>query len=524
MTDQAADYDELPYPGQAYLESHPDCLATVATLFGLAPPPVERCRVLELGCGDGANLIPMAAGLPGATFVGVDLSARQVAAGRATSAALGLSNIALHHLDLRAVPAGWGEFDYIIAHGVYSWVPPAVQEAIFAVCRRHLAPDGVAYVSFNALPGWRLYGIVRDFLRFHTRDLGGLRARATEALRLLERLAATVPEPTDPYANLLYYVAGQIEAELAPLGDARVAYVGHDLVADINEALYLDEFLARAARHDLHYLAPADFPTGGLAAASPAVVAAVAPPAGPTAVRQQYADFLTGCAFHRVLLSRHAGAAERAVRPERLERLWLASPARPAGAGQPPVEFVTDDNTTVAPADPLTQAALLHLSERWPQAEPFDRLHRAARARLGRAVDGPAAASASRLAAALLQLSLDQPGVVRLHAHAPRVVATPGERPAASPVAREVARASRRVPNLYHQMIELDAWLQAVLCLLDGRRDRPALLAALAEQVAAGRLALADGAGRPARAAPALLAERLAPALAWLARAALLIG
>lgn len=512
MTDHAADYDDLPYPGQAYLESHPDCLATVATLFGLTPPPVDHCRVLELGCGDGANLIPMAAGLPGARFVGVDRSARQVAAGRAMIAALGLSNVTLYCLDLRAVPADWGEFDYIIAHGVYSWVSPAVQEALFAVCRRHLAPDGVAYVSFNALPGWRLYSIVRDFLRFHTRTCAGLRARATEALRLLERLAATVPEPTDPYANLLYYIAGQIEAELAPLEEARVAYVGHDLVADINEALYLDEFLERAARHDLHYLAPADFPAGGLAAASPAVVAAVAPPAGPAAVQQQYADFLTGCAFHRALLSHHAGAAERAVRPERLERLWLASPARPASAGQSPVEFTTDDGATVAPADPVIQAALRHLSERWPQAEPFARLCQAA------------AASASGLAAALLRLFLDQPGVVRLHAHAPRVAAAPGERPVASPVARYLASASRRVPNLYHQMIELDDWLRAVLGLLDGRRDRAALLAALAEQVAAGRLEPPAGANRPARAAPALLAERLPPTLAWLARAALLTG
>jgi tRNA G46 methylase TrmB len=73
MADQTLTaYDEVLYPSYTHNQTHPDRLATIATLFGLTPAPVERCRVLELGCGNGSNLVPMAYGLPGSEFVGID--------------------------------------------------------------------------------------------------------------------------------------------------------------------------------------------------------------------------------------------------------------------------------------------------------------------------------------------------------------------------------------------------------------------------------------------------------------------
>ncbi|MBC8076432.1 MAG: class I SAM-dependent methyltransferase, partial [Chloroflexales bacterium] len=172
MIDQsAADaYDQVFYPSAAEPSIHPDRLATVATLFGVRPAPVDQCRVLELGCADGANLLPMAYALPHGTFFGIDASPRQIAAGQAQIAALGLKNVRLQALDLQELPASSGEFDYIIAHGVYSWVAPAVQEALLALCGRHLAANGVAVVSYNVLPGWHQRGVARDLLRFHTRQ------------------------------------------------------------------------------------------------------------------------------------------------------------------------------------------------------------------------------------------------------------------------------------------------------------------------------------------------------------------
>src|ERR1700747_3167393 len=135
-------YDQVLYRGFPYAQSHPDRLATMATLFGMTPAPVERCRVLELGCGDGGNVIPMAFTLPESRFLGVDLSASAIARGQDLVRTLSLSNITLRHLDLMEMAGGAGEFDYIIAHGLYSWVPPAVREQILKLFKSHLAPNG----------------------------------------------------------------------------------------------------------------------------------------------------------------------------------------------------------------------------------------------------------------------------------------------------------------------------------------------------------------------------------------------
>ena len=116
-------YDKVPYFSQAYAQSHPDRLAATAKLFGMTPAPLGDCRVLELGCASGGNLIPMAVQLPGSSFLGIDLSVRQIADGKAIVEQLQLRNIELRQMDITAVDSSLGKFDYIIAHGVYSWVP-----------------------------------------------------------------------------------------------------------------------------------------------------------------------------------------------------------------------------------------------------------------------------------------------------------------------------------------------------------------------------------------------------------------
>src|SRR6185295_3704703 len=128
-------------------------------------------RVLELGCGDGGNVIPMAFSLPDSTFMAIDLADRPVAAGKAMAVHLGLRNLTLLAKDILTVTPEFGEFDYIIAHGVYAWVPPPVQNKLLAVCRANLAPNGVAFVSYNSYPGSRLKEIAREMFQYFVRPL-----------------------------------------------------------------------------------------------------------------------------------------------------------------------------------------------------------------------------------------------------------------------------------------------------------------------------------------------------------------
>ena len=114
----------------------PTHLATLGTLLGMNPPPVDHCQVLELGCAGGGNIIPMAQSLPESEFVGIDLSARQVAEGQAMAEALNLKNVTLKQSNILDVDGDFGRFDYIIAHGIYSWVPPEVRDKILTICRQ----------------------------------------------------------------------------------------------------------------------------------------------------------------------------------------------------------------------------------------------------------------------------------------------------------------------------------------------------------------------------------------------------
>src|SRR5579875_368864 len=101
-------FDEVPYPGFPFPESHPDRLATIATLFGMTPPLLESCRILELGCGDGSNLIPMAFGLPQSQWLGVDLAERPIQKGplrKVYTQTLALREAESHGNQIRSIAA-----------------------------------------------------------------------------------------------------------------------------------------------------------------------------------------------------------------------------------------------------------------------------------------------------------------------------------------------------------------------------------------------------------------------------------
>ena len=162
-----AAYDAVPYESHAFPQTAPGHLAAIAYLFGMDTMDVSTARVLEIGCAAGGNLIPFAMLHPQARVVGIDLSSVQVDQGRRRVQALGLWNLELLQGDVAAMDlTALGQFDFIICHGVYSWVPANVQEAILSAFDTVLAPKGVAYISYNVYPGWKSKEIVRDAMLF----------------------------------------------------------------------------------------------------------------------------------------------------------------------------------------------------------------------------------------------------------------------------------------------------------------------------------------------------------------------
>ena len=436
-------YDSIPYPTFPRLATHPDRMAAVALLFGMEPAPVDRCRVLEIGCGNAGNLLPMAYALPGSRFLGIDLAEEPIARAHADIRALGLANLEVAARDLRALGPEVGEFDYIIAHGVYSWVPEDVRGRLLALCRQRLAPSGVALVSYNLYPGRHIRQMLREMMFHHTRGDAPQQC-VDHARRFLDWLAKSCQAPAT-FRTL-------IEEDAAALLAYTDGGLAHDDLSEVNYPLYFRDFVAHAAAHGLEYLGDTTvdrmFDPRGLLAWLP----------DNRLEREQYTDFLYLRSFRHTLLCREEVPLSRSPRAETMDRLCFSAPVQMVegaaavriGARQPAVEAVAQAMGACYPL-PVTFQELL-----------------------------PYAGSAAELREMLL--ALISVGFAQCHAYGFPCQDSVSERPRATALARYQAQRSLQLANVIHTLINMDEFGRRLVLLLDGTRDR----AALARDLAAG--------------------------------------
>ena len=383
----------------------------------------------------------MACVLPEARFLGIELAARPVGIGRGLAAALALSNVELRQGDVLDLPADLGEFDYIVAHGVYSWVSASVRDALMAAFARHLAPEGVAYLNFNAFPGGHLRNLVRDMMRFRLAAFDDPEAHGEDAVRFVRTVAEAQPEGS-PYRRVL-------EEELERIEGNPAGVLFHDDLAPDHQAFHFRHVAGHAARHGLQYLCearPADVHPGRYPAAVRAALRrtggdriaaalrrsggeriaaalrrgdgdriAAVPPSTSTAsgdpasrrsgddhstaashrtgdariAREQCFDFLVCQMYRCSLFCREGIALAPHADPERMSDLRAASVARPDPAPADltdgiPVAFRAPDGAAARIDDSAAKAALELLAGRWPASVELEALLRDARRRAGR--------------------------------------------------------------------------------------------------------------------------------------------
>jgi methyltransferase-like protein len=459
-------YDQVQYPSLPFDRSHPDNLSAMATLFGLDPAPPTDCRVLEIACADGGNIIPMAADLPASSFVGFDLARVVVENGKRQIVELGLTNVRVDQMDLMEAGQSLGTFDYIIAHGLYSWVPEPVRDRLMSVVKSLLAPQGVAYVSFNALPGCRIREMFREMLLFHLRNTTDPQEKIKQAREFLDCLRQS-KEMSGEMGDFL-----RIEAEF--LMDQGPVVLFHDELGEIYHPVYIHEFCAHAKRFGLQFLSEASYPDMQPRKYPQEVLNLARQWSGDDRVmRELYFDFLRGRVFRRVLLCHDDLHVADDVMEDRIPKLYAASPAQAVSPnpkmGEGEVEeFRGPLGAAAKTAHPLAKAALLVLSQAWPECRSFDDL----------------LASASKLAneppdaEGLVRILFGTfaAGLVELHACPPRCVAKPGPFPKTTPLARWQAQHGEKITTLRHRTIEAGGEVEKrLLSLLDGTRDLSAL-------------------------------------------------
>jgi methyltransferase-like protein len=448
------DYDEVRYPGNAYPHTHAQHLYVIGRLHGMNPAPPHRCRVLEIGCGDAANLIPMAWQLPGSSFFGFDLAQTRINEGAALAREMALTNLELRHLDLIDFPASQGPFDYIIAHGFYSWVPPGVRDAMLALLKKNLAPQGIAFVSYNALPGGHIRRMIREMVLFHVAKAPDARTKLEQAKAFLGFMEQGMADADEP-GRLL-------KAEVHRVQQFNPAHFFHDDLAAINDSFYVHEFAERAGAHGLQYLGDAELSSTQDNRMAPEVREALAELSGKTILREQYLDFLKCRRFRQTLLCHAEVTLHGEPDSAPLREFWLGGAITPGEAG----EWLSPGSAKLRSAHPVATAALSAIAARWPGRWDFrslaDEVER---------TTGGSREDVEPILEKVLWEALTA-GVIDAWAAKEDFAATVGEKPVASALARRLLQRGNSVVTMLHSTVGIgDAAGRHLILLLDGTRD-----------------------------------------------------
>ncbi len=278
--------EEVVYGDLTFTDTHPALIAALAALRGLQAPPVENARILELGCGTGFNLLAIAESLPNARCTGIDISSSHIQRASEVATAIGARNVDFHCLSIADYHPPANSFDYIIAHGLYSWVPPAIREAVLSLIRHSLSPNGLAYVSYNTLPGWHVRNIIRDGLRFFS--------HTPSPRRSFDLLSQSLLNPNNIYSQAL-------SAEWADVKQQPNYYLAHEYLVPNCEPFFFTDFTRAATDHQLQFVAEARFFANSFAQ-NENTLAHLERPGDDLIRREQHLDWLIGRYFRQSLL------------------------------------------------------------------------------------------------------------------------------------------------------------------------------------------------------------------------------
>lgn len=474
----------LPMP-----QTHPDRLATIARLFGMEAPDLEKCSVLEIGCANGGNLVASAFSLPSAKFVGIDQSSHSIERGKAVVKEGGLKNIELFVSENLTVAPDLGNFDYIIVNGIFSWVSKEKQDQILATISERLNANGVAFVSYNTYPGWHFRGMIRDMMLYHSGKIENNAIKVGQARALLDFLAQSVPTQDNAYGLLL-------KNELAFLSAQPDSYLLQDIMAEKNEPFYFHQFIDKANTHKLQYLGESEFSTM-LTSNFPQSVHETLRRISNDIVRtEQYMDFVRNRTFRQTLLVKSDVTINRNINLASVQKMLISSPLQPVNKEMNVQAYQNEtfralNGVEINTQHPLTKGAFLHLSEIWPQSVTFDELLSSA---INRVSTSPVVQGSSDVEAQKQMLGADllmayAASLVIFRTRAANFVTQISERPKASDLARLQAKAQQNfVTNQLNEPIAVDGFANALLGIINGKRDHVQILDDLVELVRKGQL------------------------------------
>lgn len=242
-------YDSVPYNSKAFMFASASRLESIAKLLGLDPVDSRNARILELGCSFGGNIITQAMYNEKSTFIGIDLSEVQIKEGQKIIDKLKLKNINLYSMDFLDFDYEmFGKFDYVICHGVYSWVPNIVKDKILEIISNVLSDNGLAYVSFNAYPGWKTQSLIRDIMLYSNKYYDNL--DKIEKIDRSKIILSMINEQKKLFEDNKYF-----EESVNNILTKDNYYLIHEYLEEYNDPMYLHEFDDKLVEKNLKHLA-----------------------------------------------------------------------------------------------------------------------------------------------------------------------------------------------------------------------------------------------------------------------------
>ncbi|MCP4133075.1 MAG: methyltransferase domain-containing protein [bacterium] len=494
MPEQEFAYDITQYYSHPYSQTHPQNLYTIARLMGLNPKDFREARILELGCAAGGNIIPLAFNMPNAEIVGVDLSIKQVEEGRNEIQSLGLKNIRIEHKSITDIDESYGKFDYIICHGVYCWVPEEVQERILSVCQMNMAVEGVAYISYNTLPGWNMVKSVRDMMIYHVQNFDSPEEKAQQARSILEFMLKGLGEDKSPYAESL-------RNELEILSERSDSYLLHDHLEELNRPIYFHQFMEAADRHKLSYLADthlANMYVHNL----PAAVSQEFMKINDIVRTQQYMDFLRNQRFRCTLLCQKAAhdiSLKRNINVNRIEDFYIAF----NGTVNTNIDWETlmsiekvtfeSDYLTVTVTEPLSKIAMMVLTENKGKPLAYEDLCDMV---MERTEETDREKVKFHLNEELNLMRLVLGGLINIYSEGARYLSSVPEKPMISRMARFQGEKRELVTNQRHENVSLNMAERIMIQYMDGSVTREKIIDHMCEHIKKGELSVVDDEGK----------------------------
>lgn len=295
-------YDDFLYISKAFPNTNINILSAKARIYGLDSAPIDGARVLELGSSCGGNIIPQALYYPEATFTGIDLSPVQVQHGNELIQSMGLTNVTLMEKNIMDIDDDFGTFDYIIVHGIWSWVPDMVKDKILSICNRNLSDRGIAYVSYNTYPGWKRLEQLRDIMLYSEKHAhhDSLKDRTVYTKNVLKLIAETMKMDERARTQSNYKINN-----INRVVQSNDYYVGHEYLETINDPVYISQFVARAEQQGCTYVGDESLQRSFITWLDDAVVENInVLSQGNHVDKEQYYDYVYDTQFRMALLTK----------------------------------------------------------------------------------------------------------------------------------------------------------------------------------------------------------------------------